>query len=63
MWTNPQVSVYLFTFTKNVFKRKHRSLRSGILNYYVVITLGSFSDFFVKGWKHIWFYMSVHKNQ
>ena len=45
MRTNLKVPAALFTFTKDVFKEKHRFLRSGILNYYNVIASCSFSEF------------------
>ena len=41
-----------FTFTKGVFKEKHRFLRSGIPNFYIIIALVSFSEFSVKKWIH-----------
>ena len=37
-----------FSFSKDVFKEKHRLLRSGILNYSIVIALCSFSEFSAK---------------
>ena len=45
MRTNLKEPAALFTFTKDVFKEKHRFLRSGILNYYNVIASCSFSEF------------------
>ena len=49
MWKNLDVHGDLFTFSKDVFKEKHRFLRSRILTDYIVIASGSFSEFFYTG--------------
>ena len=38
-----------FSFSKDVFKEKHRFLRSRTLTYCIVIASGSFSEFFDTG--------------